>query len=99
MVRATTPTFELTIPDSVDLTTAERIVFSLAQDSLQIDKEGEDIVIDGNVVSVYLTQEETLNLSVGTAQIQLNWSYPTGKRMCSEIVRISITDNLFNEVM
>ena len=99
MVRATTPTFTLTVPDFVDLTAAARVIFSFAQGDYQIDKEGNDLRIDGNTVYIYLTQQETLQLKVGPALAQLNWSYANGQRMCSNIMRLNITDNLFNEVM
>ena len=39
MVQATTPTFILTLPDTVDLSLAANIYFSLKQGKVEIQKE------------------------------------------------------------
>lgn len=94
MVQATTPTFVLTLPDEVDLSQANNIYFTLRQNGIQINKTGGQIVVDGQNVSVYLSQSETISLQVGLAQLQLNWTYANGARACSNIVSIPVTENL-----
>lgn len=99
MVQATTPTFVLTLPNTVDLTQIENMYFSLQQNGTVIKKTGEDLVIDGQTISVYLSQEETLPILSGKASIQLNWTYANGARACSNIVSVPVSGNLLKEVV
>ena len=99
MVQATTPTFILTLPDTVDLSQAANIYFSLRQKNVLIEKAGDDLTVDGQTVSVYMSQAETLQLVSGAAQIQLNWTYANGSRACSNIVSVQVTENLLKEVV
>lgn len=99
MVQATTPTFILTLPSDVDLGEAAHVYFTLKQKNAEIVKEDTDLTIDGNEVSVYLSQAETLQLVSGAAQIQLNWTYANGSRACSNIVSVQVTENLLKEVV
>lgn len=97
MVQATTPTFILTLPESVDLSEAQNIYFTLKQDKKEIVKT--DLSIDGQNISVYLTQEETLPFTQGYAFLQLNWTYADGSRACSKIVRVAVGNNLLKKVV
>lgn len=99
MYQATTPTFVLTLPNTVDLTEAETVMFSLRQGFYALDKSGEDLTVEAQTVSVYLTQAETLALKSGLAQMQLNWTYPDGSRACSNIANVSIDPNLYKAVI
>jgi hypothetical protein len=97
MVQATTPTIIMDLPETVDLTQAQTIVFSLVQGSTNIKKTITDA--EAHKVSVFLSQTETLGLFSGTAQVQLNWTYPDGNRACTNIVNINVTPNLLKAVM
>ena len=99
MVQATTPTFILTLPDTVDLSQAANIYFTLRQKNVLVEKASDDLTVDGQTVSVYLSQAETLQLVSGAAQIQLNWTYANGSRACSNIVSVQVTENLLKEVV
>lgn len=99
MVQATTPTFVLTLPDTVDLTEPSHFYFSLRQGHVKIEKTGSDLVIDGQTISVYLTQAETLTIMPGIVKIQLNWTYQNGSRAASEIVSVNVSENLLKEVL
>jgi len=99
MVQATTPTFILTLPNDVDLSIANNVYFTMRQGCTRIQKDGEDLEINHNIVSVYLTQSDTLKLTKGSAQIQLNWTYDGEKRACSEIKNVPVTENLLKEVV
>ncbi len=99
MFQATTPTFVLTLPDDVDLTQAETVMFSFRQGSFSIDKSGEDLTVEANTVSVYLSQSETVGLRNGLAQIQLNWTYADGSRDCTNIANVSVNPNLYKAVI
>ena len=99
MVQATTPTFVLTLPNNVDLSIANNVYFTMRQGCTCIQKNGEELEVSANVVSVYLTQADTLKLTKGNADLQLNWTYEGGERACSEIKRIPVTENLLKEVV
>ena len=101
MVQATTPTFILTLPDSVDLSFIEHMYFTLVQGSLKINKTDADesLVIAGNSISVFLNQSETLRFEKGIAKVQLNWTYADGSRACSNIADVSVSPNLLPEVL
>lgn len=99
MVQATTPTFILTLPGSVDPSNMENVYFSLVQNNVNIMKTDQDITIDGQSIYVSLSQVDTVKLIPGTAKIQLNWTYPNGNRACSQIVQINVTENLLKEVV
>ena len=97
MVQATTPTIIMNLPNTVDLTQAQTIVFTMTQGSTVIKK----VITDASEqqVSVYLTQDDTLGLSNGLAQIQLNWTYSDNSRACTNIVNINVTPNLLKAVI
>lgn len=99
MVQATTPTFILTLPQDIDLGEAAHVYFTLKQKNAEIVKEDSDLTIDGNEVSVYLSQAETVKLSVGTALLQLNWTYANGSRACSTIASVEVDENLLKAVV
>lgn len=99
MVQATTPTFVLTLPNTVDLSLAQNVYFTLRQGSVLIEKTGEALTIDENEVSVFLSQAETLQLSVGQARLQLNWTYAGGERACTNIAHVAVSENLLKEVV
>jgi hypothetical protein len=97
MVQATTPTIIMNLPETVDLTQAQTIVFSLVQGSTNIKKTITDA--EAHQVSVFLSQTETLGLSIGAAQVQLNWTYADGIRACTDIININVTPNLLRAVI
>lgn len=99
MVQATTPTFVLTLPETVDLTEPSHFYFTLRQGHVRIEKADSDLVIDGQNISVYLSQAETLTLTPGIVKLQLNWTYANGSRAASEIVSVNVSENLLKEVV
>ena len=99
MVQYTTPTFVLTLPNTVDLTLVQNLYFTLTQGKLELQKTGDSLVVDGQNVSVYLTQEESGRFANGKASLQLNWTYANGARACSTIVAVDVGRNLLDEVV
>jgi len=73
--RGSTPTIKATIPEDIDMASASVIWFSISQaGAVVIDKTTDDIEVDGQEVTVSLTQAETLALMEnvrGKAQIRL----------------------------
>ena len=99
MVQATTPTFVLTLPQDIDLGEAAHVYFTLRQNGATIEKSDTDLTIDANEVEIYLSQEETLKLSIGAARLQLNWTYANGSRACSTIATVTVDENLLKAVV
>ena len=101
MVQATTPTFRLRLPVTIDLSEAENVYFTLSQDNYRaITKTGNDVIVEGNMVYVYLTQADTLKFRPNVdAKLQLNWTYSGGRRACSVVVTIPVDENLLKEVV
>lgn len=100
ILQATTPTFILSVPNFVDLSTVSNLCFSIQQNnSVLINKFIDSLSVEGQTVSVFLTQIDTLQLSAGQAKIQLNWLWPNGTRGGTYEVTITILDNLLKEVM
>ena len=99
MVQATTPTFVLTLPQTVNLSEAANVYFTISQGRNILTKTGDGLEINTNQVSVYLTQAETIAFSVGMAEIQLNWTYPNGTRACTNVVSVNVDKNLLRRVI
>jgi hypothetical protein len=100
MIRVTTPTYILTLPDTaeVDLTEMTEVHFTLAQGkNNKIDKIIEPT--DSKTVEVTFSQEDTFNLKDGIAEIQLNWIDASGNRGATSVSTIRIDKQLLNEVL
>lgn len=100
MIRATTPTYTLSLPDDseVDLTDASKVFFAMSQGSYTIKKQVTPT--DAHTVEVYLTQDETLELKDGKpADIQLNWIYSGGARMATKVKSVQVDKQLLKEVL
>lgn len=99
MFRGTTPTLTLTFPEGTDFT-GTTVYVSLSDDKRKeiMRITGEDLEITENVISIYLSQEQTLALPP-IVLIQVNWTYGTGERACSNIVSFDTKRNLINEVL
>lgn len=104
MFKGTTPTYTFTLPDTVDLSQAQKVyvTFSDRNETEVMTKTGEDIVVNANTVAVYLSQRDTLSLPDGQVVVQLNWLYQDGsrlKRACSEKKVITTEKNLINRML
>ena len=100
MTKGTTPTFLLTLPESVDLTEAVNVYATFRRGEVCVTKTGREMVLTPNTASVQLSQEETLRFPAGKeAEVQLNWTYADGTRACTEIAAVSVARNLLPEVL
>lgn len=75
MLRGTTPTVEITLPNTYDLTGVTTIYMSFEQKKRNIlDLSANRLTINANKISATLTQEETLLFKDSvTAYTQLRW--------------------------
>ena len=97
MYRGTTPTLTLTFPEGTDFTGAT-VYVSLSDDRKNELMRVTDLDIEDNAISLFLSQEQTLALPP-VVLIQVNWTYGTGERACSNIVSFDTKRNLINEVL
>ena len=105
----TTPTFQLRLlaksgSDPIDLSMAEQMYVTISQtSSASVTKTGEYVEVEGDLVSVWLTQEETSKFHVGDAKIQLNWVYHSQdgsiRRSSTKVKRIIIEEQLLKRVI
>lgn len=99
MYRGTTPTLSFKLPfNTSDLSAAW---VTLAQDGrVIIDKPMSDCVLEGNVLAVTLTQEETLKLTAeNRTEVQLRVKTTDGIAMASTIWRVETEKILKDEVI
>lgn len=102
MIRATTPTVVLTLPDTVDISSAPAVYVTFSQPNLTITKElGDDMWITGtHVINVYLSQTETLQFPLARPiSIQANWITSSGAREATLIESVWMSGNLIPEVI
>lgn len=77
MIQGTTPTFTFRLVNhNINLNAARNVYVRFKQSTKVIDKSGSDLEINGYMLRVWLTQEESLKLSEGAdVQVQINWTY------------------------
>ena len=97
MYRGTTPTLTLTFPEGTDFS-GSTVYVSLSDQKRNELIRMENPPIEDNVISIFLTHEQTLSLPTYVL-IQVNWTYAGNKRACSNIVSIDTKRNLINEVL
>ena len=98
MRQGTTPTIQITIND-IDLNEMQNIYVVFEQNGYILKKESSDLDIEGNVISVLLCQEETLNFKEGTCNIQLRMITKGGVAIASPIKSTKVYRVLNKEVI
>lgn len=97
MYRGTTPTLNMRFPEGTDFSDAN-VYVTLSDERMNVIMTTTDIEINDNVISLYLSQEQSLALP-RIMLVQVNWTYADSKRACSNIVSIDTKRNLVNEVL
>ena len=98
MRQGTTPTIQITIND-IDLNEMQNIYVVFEQNGYILKKESSDLDIEGNTISVSLSQEETLNFKEGTCNIQLRMITKGGVAIASPIKTTKVYRALNKEVI
>lgn len=98
MRQGTTPTIQITIND-IDLNEMQNIYVVFEQNGYILKKESIDLDIEGNIISVLLSQEETLNFKEGTCNIQLRMITKGGVAIASPIKTTKVYRVLNKEVI
>lgn len=86
MIRGTTPTLEFTLPFDTDIL-AEAWVTMAQNKEVVLDKQMSECQCSGNVLTVKLTQEDTLALKCNClVEIQVRVKTKEGEALASEVV-------------
>lgn len=100
MIQGTTPTFTLTLPETIDLSEAEHVIFTIEQLGHAVSKNENEMTINAHEVTVRLGQEDTLYFNDAfDVMIQLNWTYADGTRAATRIKTIKAQINLYKDVI
>lgn len=94
-----TPTITFTLPQEIDLTEAENVYLVLKQGNLELTKSNEELTVQDNIVSVYLTQAETLQFEVGRVEAEIDWTYADGSRGETDTAYIDWARTLMRKVL
>lgn len=101
MIRGTTPSHILTI-EGYDLTET-RVYVTLSSGFVRITKTNEDLAIayenETTSILLFLTQEDTLGLPTGDAEVQVRWIDSNGIAQATEIEKISVDRVLLPKVI
>lgn len=100
MYTSTTPTFTLTLPEDIDLTSADHIYVTFTSNGKTLlTKQDEDLFVKKNLISVTLSQTETKGFP-HRVTMQVNWTYTDNgkqKRACTNIKTLEFKTNLVEE--
>lgn len=98
MRRGTTPTITVNV-DGIDFEDVSHWYISIKQGSYVLTKTEDDIELkeDEHVAEVPLSQEETLNLRSGMAEIQIRLSLKDGSKVASDIKELLVDSILYDE--
>lgn len=70
--RGTTPTIEYILPENVSASAIKRLNVAFSQNgNLILQKSISDCVIDGNIITVKLSQKDTLRFKKGDVSMQI----------------------------
>lgn len=90
MRRGTTPTLKIKVI-GMDVALFKSVYITIKQGSKELTKTNGDIEIkDGNILSVFLDQEDTLKFLGGHVDIQLRAVTDNGLAVASDIKRMSM---------
>lgn len=92
-----TPTITVTLSTSTDLTQAAHIYPTIKQGGKVMRLTNFEFT--AHQVDIYLTQADTLELSPGAAEIQINWTYSDGQRAATVPKGMTISPNHLLEVL
>ena len=99
MIRGTTPTHNFRIPFETSALEEVRIIYSQNDEQILVKKTA-DCEMDGNTISVTLTQEDTFKFDCKKCvQVQVRVLTNGGQALASQIKHIDVEKCLDSEVM
>lgn len=104
--RGTTPTFMLTFDEEgLDFTSVNNVYVTFASKNATVTKTAEYLGIAEQTIEVFLTQADTLQFKNWSSKddvpvdVQVNWTYTTGKRGASKIKTVVFSRQLLDRVV
>ena len=94
-----TVTFPIHILDADALQDVDKIVVSLKQKTVQLDKFDPDYNEETNMINLYLTQEDTAMFKQGLVDLQINIYYNDHERDTTKKTQLQALDNLYKKVI
>lgn len=99
MKRGTTPTHIFTLPFDTETVKTARIIYSQSNEVIFV-KTGDQLTLDGDTITVKLTQEDTLAFDCKkNVEIQVRVLTHSGDAMASDIEQVSPYRCLEDEVL
>lgn len=99
MIRGTTPTHVFTLPFDTEILQNVRVIYSWGG-AEKITKEAFECQLDGNTITVKLTQEDTLKFPEGKLiDIQIRALNKSGDVIASDIMSVHVCRCLDDEVI
>jgi hypothetical protein len=99
MIRATTPTHKFTLPFNYTQYVKKILITYYQKGNIVLEKNENDVQIDGNIVSYKLTQEETKLFSNGFVRVQVRVLTINDDALASEEQTVPIDNVLNDEVL
>ena len=96
MRRGSTPTHVFNVSLDADLIDKVRVLYA-QNGMLVLKKEMADCTVEGQKITVKLTQKDTLAFKDGKAEVQLRINTPTGESIPSKIYEVDVRRLLENE--
>ena len=92
MYRGTTPTLYLELETEIDLSDVTELFVTIKSPRVEINKSLSDVQIDNDlkVITVSFTQEETLRLFKGNADVQVRFKLSNGLAYASTIESVEV---------
>ena len=95
MIRGTTPTLTFELPFDVSTLSEYWITISQRYENIRIDKDSADCTSSGSVITLPLTQEDTLKLIADKpCFIQVRALTSGGVAMASNMIQVTVDDIL-----
>ena len=99
MMRGTTPVHTFELPFDTELVSCARVVYAQDEEVVLI-KEHDDCILEGNTVTVHLTQADTLKFNCRkAAQVQVRIKTTAGEVLASQVERLPVDRCLDGEVL
>lgn len=98
MRRGTTPTLKIRIKGA-DLSEMENIYVTIKQEGKEVTKTGDEISIEGDMILVHLTQEDTLKFRQSCVWVQMRATTKDGLAVASNIRMLEMKDVLMDGVI
>lgn len=99
MIRATTPTHRFTLPFNYSQYVKKILITYSQKGNIVLEKNENDVQIDGNIVSYKLTQEETKLFSNGDVRVQVRVLTIDNDALASKEQTVHIDNVLNDEVL